>query len=153
MAGSHVTVALGDCVADGQITVLAVHVVGARTRIVTQPDAEVLDADGSALVDLLDRDDLTGGLLELLQLAQEIPETRLRDNVVRSEDSHLVEGSGGLLLSGQLAPDDFIFLQLLGASKEDIVVVSLGFGSSIEVMFQCLSSLYFGMHSAIQCGK
>lgn len=85
---------------------------GSRTGIVTQPDAEVLDPDGSALVDLLDRYDLTGGLLELLQLTEEIPETGLGDDVVRSEDSHLVEGSGWLLLGGQLAPDDFIFLQL-----------------------------------------
>lgn len=124
MASSHIPIALGDCVSDGQITVLSVHVVGSRTGIVTQPDAEVLDPDGSALVDLLDRHDLTGGLLELLQLTQEIPETGLGDDVVGSEDSHLVERSGRLLLGGQLAPDDFIFLQLKRESKETIVVVS-----------------------------
>lgn len=75
MAGSHVTVALGDGTADGQVAVLAVHVVSSRTGIITQPDAEVLDLQWSLLVLALDGDNLTGCLLEFAQLAQEIPES------------------------------------------------------------------------------
>lgn len=74
MAGSHVAVALGDGTADGQVAVLTVHVVSSRTRVITQPDAEVLDLQWSLLILALDGDNLTGGLLEFAQLAQEIPE-------------------------------------------------------------------------------
>lgn len=119
MTGSHVAVALRHRIADGQVAVLAVHVVRARTRIVTQPNAEVLDLDRGALVHLLDVHDLTGGLLELLQLAQEIPEAGLGDDAVRSEDSHLVERSGRLLLRRQLAADDLVFLQLWGGAEAE----------------------------------
>lgn len=120
VTGTHIAVALCDSVANGQITVFAVHVVCARTRIVTQPNAEVLDLARRTLVDLFQRNDFTGGLLELLQLAQEIPETGLGNNVVRSEDSHLVQRSAWLLLGGQLTADDFIFLQLKNLNKKPI---------------------------------
>lgn len=43
MTGTHVPIALGHGTADTKVTVLSVHVVGARTRIVTQPNAKVLD--------------------------------------------------------------------------------------------------------------
>ena len=42
--------------------------------IITKPDSEVLDLQRLLLPDLLDGDDLTGGLLELPQLPQEVPE-------------------------------------------------------------------------------
>lgn len=112
VAGSHVAVALSDGTADSQVTVLAVHVVGARAGIVTQPDAEVLDLHGRRLVHLLDGHDLAGGLLELLQLAQEVPEAGFGHDVVGGKDAHLVEGSLGLLLAGQLAAHDLVLLQL-----------------------------------------
>merc|ERR1719234_995889 len=64
VSGTHVTVALSDGRVDGQVAVLAVHVVSSRTRIVPQPNAKVLDLQGILLPDLLNRDDLTGGLLE-----------------------------------------------------------------------------------------
>ena len=54
--------------------VVPVHVVGAGPRVVSQPDAEVLDLERLPLLDLLDRDDLAGRLLELPQLPEEIPE-------------------------------------------------------------------------------
>lgn len=113
MTSAHIPVALRDGITNGQITVFAVHVVRTRTRIVTQPDAKVLDLGRRTLVDLLDVDDFAGGLLELLQLTQEVPETRLGDNAIGRKDSHLVERSGGLLLCRQLAADHLVFLQLL----------------------------------------
>ena len=57
--------------------VLPVHVVGSRSGVVSQPDPEVLDLEGVLLLDLLDGDDLSGGLLELTQLTQEVPEPRI----------------------------------------------------------------------------
>ncbi len=44
--------ALGDGSRGGQVSVLSVHVVGAATRVVTQPDTEVLHLQGGLLVDL-----------------------------------------------------------------------------------------------------
>ena len=75
MASAHVAIALGDGSADGQVSVLAVHVVGSGPGVVSEPDAEVLDLEGLPLDDLLNADDLSGGLLELAELAQEVPET------------------------------------------------------------------------------
>lgn len=120
VARGHIAVALGDSTANGQITVLAVHVVGTGTGIVAQPDAEVLHAQRSLLQDALDRDDLTGGLLELTQLPQEVPETRLGHDLVRCEDVHLEQRRVRILLRGQLTPDDLVFLQLwIGGTNDN----------------------------------
>merc|ERR1719242_2917436 len=89
--GPHVPVALGDGPADGEVSVLAVHVVGSRPGVVSQPDPEVLD--------LLHGDDLSSGLLKFPQLSQEVPEARLGHNGIRGEDSHPVERSLRLILS------------------------------------------------------
>lgn len=108
----HVAVALSDGTANGQITVLAVHVVRTGARVVAQPDAEVLDAQRSLLQDALDRNDLSGGLLELTQLPQEVPEAGLGHDLVRCEDVHLEQLRVPILL-GQLTPDDLQhFLEL-----------------------------------------
>lgn len=112
MAGSHVTVALSDCTTDCQVAVFTVHVVCSRARIITQPDAEVLDLQRRLLVLALDGDNLASCLLEFAQLTQEIPETGLGDDVVWCEDDHLEEGRIRLLLGRQFATDDLIFLQL-----------------------------------------
>lgn len=52
MPGTHVAVALSHGAGNAKVTVLAVHVVGAGTRVVPQPDAEVLDLDRRLLRDL-----------------------------------------------------------------------------------------------------
>jgi hypothetical protein len=49
MASTHVSVTLGDGASDRVVTVLAVHVVVARARIVTQPHTEVLNHTWSRL--------------------------------------------------------------------------------------------------------
>ena len=54
MAGTHVSVALGDGTSGLGVSVLSVHVVGARSGVVSDPDAEVLDETGGLLSDLLD---------------------------------------------------------------------------------------------------
>lgn len=85
---------------------------GSRTRVVSQPDAEVLDLQRSLLVLALDGDDFTGCLLELAELTQEVPEAGLRDDVVGGEDDHSEEGRILVLLRRQFAADDLVFLQL-----------------------------------------
>ena len=56
--------------------------------IITKPDSEVLDLQRLLLADLLNRDNLASGLLELPQLPQEVPEPGLGHNLVRGEDPH-----------------------------------------------------------------
>merc|ERR1719244_1573846 len=62
---THVPVALGDGSRDGEVPVLAVHVVSSGPGVVLQPDSEVFDLERLPLPDLLDRHDLTSSLLEL----------------------------------------------------------------------------------------
>lgn len=47
-----VLTALGDCSGRGEVSVLAVHVVGATAGVVTQPDAKVFHLQGRFLVNL-----------------------------------------------------------------------------------------------------
>lgn len=59
----------------------------------------------------LDADDLTSGLLDLLETTQEVPVTGLGDSLVRGEDGHAVHGRGRVGLGGQVAPDDLVLLK------------------------------------------
>ena len=52
MTGSHVLVERLDGVRAAEFTELLVHVVGARTRVVAEPDTKVLDLQGLLLMDL-----------------------------------------------------------------------------------------------------
>merc|ERR1711997_57290 len=111
MTGSHVSVALRDGVADSQVAVLTVHVVGSGPGVVLEPNAEVLDGLWPLLADLLDVDDLTVGLLDLLQLTQEVPEPGFGDNMVWSEDPHLVKWRLWSLGCRQVTADDHVLLE------------------------------------------
>ena len=52
VAGSHVLVERLDGIRTAELTELLVHVVGAGARVVTEPDAEVLDLQGLLFVNL-----------------------------------------------------------------------------------------------------
>lgn len=111
VTGSHVGVEGLDGIRPAELTVLPVHVVGTGTRVVSDPDTEVLDLGGALLVDLLDRDDLTSGLLDLLEAAQEVPESGLGNRSVGGKDGHAVKGGGRVGLGGQVTADDRILLK------------------------------------------
>jgi hypothetical protein len=53
----------------------------------------------------VDRDDLTSSLLDLAELLEEIPETRLGNDIVGSEESHSEELGDGFLLGRELTAD------------------------------------------------
>merc|ERR1719474_947493 len=55
------------------------------------PNTEILDLQRLLLSNLFDRDNFTSSLLEFPELPQEIPETRLGDNVVSGENPHPVK--------------------------------------------------------------
>jgi len=93
----------------GELPELLVHVVGSRSRVVSEPDTKVLDLEGSLLVDDVDSDNLTVGLLDLLQLPQKVPEPRLGDDLVGSKDPHPVELGGGLGLGREGSAEDRVF--------------------------------------------
>ena len=46
-----------------------------------------------------------------LDVPQEVPESRLRDNLVGRKDAHTVDLGGGLRLRGEVAADDLVFLE------------------------------------------
>lgn len=52
VAGGHVGVESLDSICSGELTVLLVHVVGSRARVVSDPDTEVLDPQRVLLADL-----------------------------------------------------------------------------------------------------
>jgi hypothetical protein len=101
--------------------------VGARAGIISDPDTEVLDLHGALLVDLMQLqlaaahplnikathhvqgDDLAVRLLDLSQLHQEIPETRLCNHSVWRKDSHSVQLWGWVCLTWQMAANDLVF--------------------------------------------
>jgi hypothetical protein len=61
--------------------------------------------------DLVQADDLTVGLLDLPQAGEEVPETALSNNRVGRKNAHTVELGSGLGVSGQMTPNDLVFLQ------------------------------------------
>lgn len=86
---------------------------GAGSRVVSKPDAEVLDVGVRILLlDLLDVDNLAGHLLHLLKALQEVPEARLGDHMVRREDPHAVQRRMWLRLRRDLATHDLVLTQL-----------------------------------------
>lgn len=128
--------------------------------VVTQPDTEVLDGQRLLLPDLLHGDDLSGGLLELPQLSQEVPEPkdhndtsrtkdctlpRLGDDLVRGEDPHPVQRSDGLRLGGQLPPDHPVLLQsslgLHGVCKIILVVLKVTDRNAGEIVSTSVSRM------------
>jgi len=73
---------------------------------------------------LLKRHYLSSGLLELLQLAQEVPKPRFGYYSVWRKYPHFVQRRGLLLLGGELAPYYFKFLQL---EKKEKMIISFEF--------------------------
>lgn len=59
----------------------------------------------------VDADDLTSGLLDLLQTPHEVPVTGLGDNLVGREDAHAVQSRGGVGLCGQMPANDLVLLK------------------------------------------
>lgn len=127
MTSSHILVHALDSVCTGQLTILLVHVVRSRARIVAEPDTKVLHLQGLLLVDLIpiisirsrmnidgthdvDTDNLTRGLLYLLQLAKKVPETALGDDLIGRKDAHAVDLGCWVVGGRQMAPDDLELL-------------------------------------------
>ena len=59
----------------------------------------------------VDADDLTVGLLDLSELHQEVPETRLCNNSVWGKNSHSVQLWRWVCLGWQVAANDLVFIE------------------------------------------
>jgi len=110
--GAHVAVALSHRPGGRQVAVFAVHVVSTGARVVSEPDAEVLDGGWLLLVDLLAGDNLANSLLDLLQTIQVVPEAGLGHNTIGGENAHPVEGRNPQFVGRNLPSDDAVFDQI-----------------------------------------
>lgn len=59
----------------------------------------------------VDRNNLTRRLLDLTQLAEEVPEAGLGNDIVGGKDAHAVELGLGLLVRRELAANDLVLLE------------------------------------------
>jgi len=109
MARRHVLVTGIDSIDSGQLAILLVHVMCARTRVISNPDAKILDLERLPLAYLADGHDLTGGLLDLLQLLEEVPEAALGNDSIGTKNPHLVQLRHRLLDRGTSATNNKIF--------------------------------------------
>jgi hypothetical protein len=111
MSGRHILVECLDGIRPAHLAILLVHVVGAGSRIIANPDAEILDLEGSLLVDDVQGDDLAVGLLDLAELHQEVPEAGLGNDCVGCEYTHAVELWRWVGLGRQVTPNDLVFCE------------------------------------------
>lgn len=118
VTSSHLIVKLRNSTGELQVTVLAVHVVGSGTRVITEPDSVVLDSTGVLLNELDAVKNLTGGLLHLTELTHEVPELGLGGNRVGGKDDHAVSLGVGVLLRGSLTADHLVLAHFSSSSHD-----------------------------------
>ena len=116
MAPSHFIVQLRDGTGKCNISVLSVHVVCSTSRGITKPNTKVLDNICVLLNNFHAVKDLSSGLLHLTELVHVIPELRLGNNSVRSEDDHSVSLGVGMILGGSLSANHLVLLHDTGDS-------------------------------------
>jgi len=112
VVSGHVAVHLLDSTAAGDITVLLVDVVSAVKTVVTQEDSKVLHSVRTTLSQLLAGKNLTSHGLHLAHLGQEVPETRLGDDLVCSKDTHAIDLLLSLVSGVALTANNLVFLHL-----------------------------------------
>jgi len=125
VASRHVLIKRFYSVRASELTELLVHVVRSGARIVTNPYAKILHFQRLLFVDDVHSDYLSVGLLDLLQLSQEIPETRFGDDIIGREDTHAVNLGIGLILRREVAADDLIFSEAHSKSLRGLDVWTL----------------------------
>jgi len=112
MTACHLIVELRDSTRELNITVLAVHVVGSRPRVITKPNAVVLHAARVLFDDFNAVKNLACGLLHFTELTHEVPKLGLGRDWVRSEDDHTVRLRVWVFVGASLAADHLILTHL-----------------------------------------
>lgn len=108
VAGSKISIHLVNSTVEGNVTVLLVHVVGTRTRVVTDLDTVVLNMNSLLLEDLVNSKNLTNGRLGLVKHGKEVPETRHGNRLVSSKELHAEDLGVGVLGSRLVATNDLV---------------------------------------------
>ena len=106
VVSSHLVVELVDCVLDGDGSELLEHVLLSDVALVLEVDSEVLGLDLSAVEDLLDFEDLSVGLLDLVLASHDLPELGLGEGGVLGNDFHHGDFWLSLGLAGALSSVD-----------------------------------------------
>jgi hypothetical protein len=111
MSSRHILIQRLDSIRSAHLTIFLVHVVGARSRIIADPDAEVLDLEGPLLVNDVQGDNLAVGLLDLAEFHQEVPEAGFGHDGIGCEYAHAVELGRWVGLGWQMPPDNLVFCE------------------------------------------
>lgn len=111
MPARHLRVELVDRPRESQVTVLAVHIVCATAGVILEPDGVVLDDARVALHQLVDVQNLPRGLLHLVHLVEEVPETGLGHHLVGRKDLHAVDGGVGVGICGDVAAHHLVLTE------------------------------------------
>ena len=120
---SHFLIALLHSAKKSVVTILLVHVVSARTRVITQPDTVVLDFSvgfvnlhqSAKLLQttyLVDRKNFTCTVLHLLKSVHEVPITGLGSHRVGGEKTHSVNFGLRVRFSRKSTTNDVIIVNL-----------------------------------------
>jgi len=128
MTTGHFHVHLGDGTAEGDISVLLVHVNGTSAGQVAKNDTVVSDGTSLSLEDLRGGDDLTLDLTDLVLSLHVVPELGPGENGVSVEHSHAVELGLGVLGSGERTTHDIELSQLRQGTTKCIRHVDSGGG-------------------------
>lgn len=108
----HFVVELLHCTIHGQVPVLLVGVVEARSTLVSHPEAIGFHFRRIFLIELVACNDLTVRLFHLLVLLQEIPELTLGDNFIFCPQLHAVQLRRRVLFRGYVSAYDLILSEL-----------------------------------------
>ena len=97
---------LGNSSSESCVSVFLVHVDCFSSGQVSENDSVVLDDASVLLVDLLDRDDFTLDLSDLVLSLHVVPELRLSKDGVLGENSHSVESRVRILLTWETSANN-----------------------------------------------
>jgi hypothetical protein len=112
MTSGHVSIALRYGSTHSDVSIFTIHIVGSTTRVVTQPDCDVLDLRRPAFEDLFTAYDFSSCLFDLLEFSYEKPKPALGYYIVRCEYPHLHQWRGLDFLCWPSATDNLELLQL-----------------------------------------
>lgn len=137
MTSGHVSIALRYGSTHSDVSIFTIHIVGSTTRVVTQPDCDVLDLRRPAFEDLFTAYDFSSCLFDLLEFSYEKPKPALGYYIVRCEYPHLHQWRGLDFLCWPSATDNLELLQLAECSHIHVVLSALAY-SVLRLPDRCI---------------
>ena len=106
MTTSHIIVEGIDSSIEAHVSVLAVHIVCAASRVILDPNTIVLDVVGVLFSNFVNIKDLASRLLHLAHLMHEVPKAGLGIHFIRSEELHAINLGRFIVRGWGLAADN-----------------------------------------------